>query len=546
MPNEVIVIGSGATGGVAALSFAEAGIKVLVVEAGPNLSLKQAIGSEPSNTLKRLHGLINRRNSIQAQHPGYWKTNPHLYIDEREHPYTFPAEKPFIWTRGMQVGGRSLTWGGITLRLSDYEFKASRNDGIGLDWPISYKDLSDHYDYLEKLLKVHGNNDHLEQLPDGKQLKAFPFTKSELLFKEKLISSLNYPFIHSRGFGPYQYSKDKEWPISSSIGSTLKTAINTGNVELLPNHMVEKIMMNKDQNSASGVILIDQSNGKRVKIEAKLIVLCASTIQSIKILLNSKETEEPNGLIDPSNSIGNYLMDHVSTCRFFRTDNNEAQNNSDFQKQILSGAGSFFIPFGTNFKYKHSQPFKRGYGIWGGIDRFGLPKCINKEPNSVIGFLIAHGEVLPSSSNKVSLSTKVDRFDSRIPHIDFQWSENEINMVKNMNQNIQEIIESSDGEMLPIEDLINAPFLNIIAKKSLALGEEAPPPGYYIHEVGGARMGTNEKNSVLDPWNRLWRCKNVLVTDGSCWPSSGWQSPTLTMMAITRRACMKAIDSLKE
>ena len=135
-PFEAVVIGSGATGGVAALTLAELGVRVLVIEAGPELSSKDAIGSEPANTFKRLTGVISGSHRRQAQHPGYWKANPSLYSDELKNPYSYPAESPYLWTQGQQIGGRSLTWGGITLRLSDLEFKATRKDGVSPDWPI--------------------------------------------------------------------------------------------------------------------------------------------------------------------------------------------------------------------------------------------------------------------------------------------------------------------------------------------------------------------------------------------------------------------------
>ena len=135
-PWEAIVVGSGATGGVAALTLAEAGVQVLVIEAGRSLSARDALGFEPLNSLRRFSALSSGRQQRQAQHPGYWKHNPQLFIDEQEHPYSHPADRPFLWTRGDQVGGRSLTWGGITLRLSDADFQAAEQDGVGRSWPI--------------------------------------------------------------------------------------------------------------------------------------------------------------------------------------------------------------------------------------------------------------------------------------------------------------------------------------------------------------------------------------------------------------------------
>ena len=148
---------------------------------------------------------------------------------------------------------------------------------------------------------------------------------------------------------------------------------------------------------------------------------------------------------------------------------------------------------------------------------------------------------MPTKENKVSLSKTLDQWGVPIPHIECQWRENEKAMIKHMQKTMKELIEAAEGTMLPIKELLNLGIAEPILESAVALRETAPPPGYYIHEVGGAPMGTDEDLSVVDRWNRLWRCQNVLVVDGACWPTSAWQSPTLTMMAITRRACLERV-----
>ena len=541
-PFEAIVVGSGATGGVAALTLANVGVRVLVIESGSNLSSQQAIGNEPCNTFKRLKGLIKGEYKNQAQHPGFWKANPILYANEKENLYSYPKDRPFLLTQGRQVGGRSLTWGGITLRLSDYDFHAANIDGYGPIWPIKYSDLSSHYSFLETFFNVHGNKDSLEQLPDGNYLDPLPFTESEKYFSNKLREVLGYKVIHSRGFGVYDRGDNCDWPKYSSPGSTLEKAFKTGLVELISDHLVEHIIMNKSQDRATGVLAINKKNGDREVFKSDLIVLCSSTIQSLRILLSSEENNIDKGFIDSSKSLGCNLMDHISTCRFF----NLASIKSDIHSEdvndskSLSGAGSFFIPLGNKRDNYGKVDFIRGYGIWGGIDRFNLPKYLQKEPESKIGFLIGHGEVLPCKTNKVTLSKEKDQWGVSIPHINCIWGDNEKKMVLHMNSTIEKIIKASGGEKKPLQHFINLPFINSILDKAIATREESPPPGYYIHEVGGAPMGFTKETSVVDKWNRLWNCKNVLVVDGACWPTSAWQSPTLTMMAITRRACLKA------
>ena len=542
-PFEVIIIGSGATGGMAALTMAKAGVRVLVIERGPELEIKEANGTEPCNMVKRLIGVTTGNYEKQPQHPGFWKSNPLLYANKKANPYTHPPKAPFMWTQGNQVGGRSLTWGGITLRLAKEDFEASKEKDYNLDWPISYEDLESHYSEIENFLEIYGNKDDLHQLPNGEYIGKIPFTESEERFASDIKQKLNLPFIHSRGFGA---NKDKsKWPKYSSLGSTLKEAFRLGKVEILSGHIVEKLVLNKNRKSAKSVIVVNQSNGERIEIESKLIILCSSTIQTIRILLSSEETNNPNGLIDPSQSLGSNLMDHISTCRFFTVpiDKNLANLSNRNNKNLLTGAGSFFIPIGRDRSTKNN--FVGGYGIWGGIDRFEPPALLKKLKDTKTGFLIGQGEVLPNNKNTVTLSKSTDQYDISIPHISIIWRENEKRMVSEMNRMIEHIINSGNGTIVPVNEIINIPFAKQILNKSVAIKDDAPPPGYYIHEVGGAPMGNNKEKSVVDNWNRLWECSNVLVVDGACWPTSSWQSPTLTMMAITKRACEKAIIDLK-
>ena len=542
-PYEVIIIGSGATGGMAALTMAKAGIRVLVIERGPELELNKANGTQPCNIIRRLIGVTTGDYQNQPQHPGFWKSNPQLYANKKANPYTHPPKAPFIWTQGNQVGGRSLTWGGITLRLAKEDFEASKAKEYNLEWPISYQDLESHYSNIETFLEIYGNKDDLNQLPNGNYIGNLSFTECEEIFASNIKDKLNIPFIHSRGFGAY---KDKtKWPKYSSLGSTLKEAISYGKVEILSDHIVDKLVLNKSRKSAKGIILVNKKNGERSEIESKLIILCSSTIQTIRILLSSEESNNPNGLIDPSQSLGRNLMDHISTCRFFTVPIEKKSSNysNKENKSLLTGAGSFFIPIGRDESNKNN--FVGGYGLWGGIDRFEPPNFLKKQKNTKTGFLIGHGEVLPNKKNTVSLSKRTDQYGISIPHISMVWRENEKQMVKEMNRMIELIINSGNGTIVPVNEIINLPFAKQFLKKSVAVKNDAPPPGYYIHEVGGAPMGNNKEKSVLDKWNRLWECSNVLVVDGACWPTSSWQSPTLTMMAITKRACEKAIADFK-
>ena len=538
-PYDAVVVGSGATGGIAALTLAQRGIKVLVIEAGCSKDRKKASTNEPEDSFYRLNGIITKKHQNQCQHPGYWKNNPNLYANEKKFPYFHPKDKPFLWTQGKQYGGRSLTWGGITLRFSPSDFKPSERDKYGPDWPIEYDELSEHYDYIEKFVGIYGRKDNIKQIPDGHYIGQVPLTDSELFFGHKVRDKLNYPFIQSRGFDKNASVKEKEWPRSSSIGSTLKEAINTGNVQILTNHIVESFETNIETELATKIKIINTETGLKKELNCELIILCASTISTLRILLNSQRDFNKKGFNDTSGKLGQYLMDHISICKFFSIPEcHPKQEIRSIKEGHLSGAGSFFFPFGSELPNKSEIDFLRGYGTWGAIDRFGIPRFLQRNPSDSIGFLISHGEVLPKASNKVKLSNNVDKWDIPIPEISFKWSSNEYKMVKHMKKTIKDSINVVDGKIRNIDEIYKIPYIKNFASKSIALSGEPPPPGYYIHEVGGARMGSNEEESVVDKWNRLWRCKNVIVADGSCWPTSSWQSPTLTMMAICRRACL--------
>ena len=534
---DAIVVGSGATGGVAAMVLAEAGLRVLVLEAGPELGWREAMGSEPLNSARRLAHLSSGRHRLQRHHPGYWKHNPNLFIDERRNPYSTPDDAPFLWTRGRQVGGKSLTWGGITLRLSDYEFQAAERDGQGPGWPIRHADLAPYYSRLEQLLEVHGSRDGLSQLPDGPMLPPLPLTPGERHLQGRIGAHLGLPLIHSRGFNLH---RGAGWPRSASQGRTLARARATGRTQVRSNAVVSHLLIRGDR--AEGVVLVNGATGAQERLSAPLVVLCASTIETLRILLHSSESHQAGGLIDPSGCLGRHLMDHISSSRFFSV----AGVDPPQGEVELSGAGSCFIPNTVNLEPGSEADFHGGYGLWTALQRFDPPKLLQRRRGEAVGFLIGHGEVLPNPANRVTLNTdQCDAWGLPTAHINCRWGTNEQRLLTHMHARMEAVVAAAGGRIRPIEELFVLPLLEPWLRTSLAVSRGAPPPGYYIHELGGARMATTAEAGVVNPLNQCWGAPNVLVVDGACWPRAGWQSPTLTEMAITWRACEAAAERLR-
>ena len=554
---DAIVVGSGATGGWAAKVLTEKGMTVLVLEAGRQLDEKKDFREHTFPYELKYRGMVSGaqyapRQPIQSRCYAANEYGHHLFVDDIDNPYTTPENKPFWWIRGRHVGGRSITWGRQSYRMSDYDFKAAERDGYGEPWPISYADLEPYYNQVEDFVGISGSYENLPQLPDSKFLPAMKMTCGEHLLKKGVESKWSdRKVIIGRAAiltQPHQGRAACHWcghcdrgcsthSYYSSPGSTLPAAAKTGRMTLKPNSVVREIIVDTNTGKAKGVRVVNQITKQERDEYAKVVVLCASTLESTRILLNSKSRQHPNGFGNSSGALGHYLMDHMYSISAGGIVEQLFGSEYDFSDGRANG---IYVPRFRNITDKHKD-FIRGYGMQGGvrvstsffkgrqIPGFGadFKKMVREAKSEVTWGLGAWCEMLPDKNNKATIDpNKVDKWGIPVLHIDCKHGENERAMAKDA---LATILEMADAAKFKVQYTSSTPA----------------PPGFCIHEVGTARMGSDAKTSVLDKWNRTWDAKNVFVTDGAAYASVGCQNPTLTMMAITARACDYIADEFK-
>jgi len=555
---DAIVVGTGISGGWAAKELCENGLKTLVLERGPMIS--HPIDYKTANMDPwDFEGRDRITKEIKKRQPKQSRTlyvnsesTSHFFVNDNDHPYN--EDKRFDWIRGYHVGGRSLTWGRLSFRLSDFDFNANAKDGIGVDWPIRYKDIAPWYSYVEKYIGVSGEKLGLPQLPDGEFLKPMELNCLEKEFKKSLIK--NYKdrtatigrIAHiTEGTKPglgrstcqYRNRCRRGCPYGayfSSNSSTLPAAESTGNMTLRPNSIVYEVIYDHDKRKAKGVRIMDAQTKNIIEYKAKVIFLCASTVASTSILMQSVSNRFPNGMGNDSGELGHNLMDH----HFFA---GAGGIYDGFKDKYYTGRSPncIYIPRFQNIGGKTDRKdYIRGYGYQGGAYRSDQREIIDKNgygsklkegiltPGNWSMGLGGYGEILPYHENKMYLDqNKKDKWGLPTVTFDAEIKENEKIMRKDMMIQAAEMLELAGFRDVNQYDN-NYSF------------------GLAIHEMGTARMGHNPKTSVLNKYNQLHSVLNVYVTDGSAMTSSGTQNPSLTYMALTARAVNHAVTELKK
>lgn len=552
---DAIVVGSGISGGWAAKELCEGGLKTIMLERGKDVKhVKDYTTANLDPWDMKFKGALPKEellnyNENRKDHYSVREETKEFFVSDKEHPYD--EKKRFDWIRGYQVGGKSLTWGRQSYRLSPMDFEANKADGHGVDWPIRYKDLAPWYDKVESFIGVSGSVEGLDHLPDGKFLPAFDLNCVEEKVKEGIESNFHKRNLiigrtaHNTGNLPGRNQCMSRSRCSrgcpyggyfSTQSSTLPAAVATGNLTLRPDSVVAEVLYDPELEKAIGVKVIDKTTKEEFIFKAKVIFLNASAVASSALMMNSKSDRFPNGFGNDSGELGHNLMDHAMGGR--ASGSYEGFDDKYYKGRRPTG---FYIPRFKNLDAKtKTDKFIRGYGYQGGASRegytrgkdsFGFGADFKDEmmnPGSWRIGMGGFGECLPYHENRVTLNyDKLDEWGLPTITFDAEFKENERNMVDNMAEEAANMLEAAGAK-------------NVQSKSEIST------IGLGIHEMGTARMGRDPNTSVLNEWNQVHAAKNVFVTDGACMTSSACQNPSLTYMALTARAANYAIDMLEK
>ena len=544
---DAIVIGSGISGGFAAMELCKKGYKTLMLERGP----MRKHGDYPTASLdpwelpnqNRVSAEEIAKHYFQQDRLSWWVREDHKHFINKDDEYPYDEIERFDWIRGHHVGGRSIMWGKHCYRWSDIDFEANAKEGIAVDWPIRYKDIEPWYDYVEPFVGIAGQKEGLKQVPDGKFIKPFPLNCAEQHLRESVLKKFprrvvtpgrvanlsEYdPEVHKGTRGQCQNRGRcvRGCPFGayfSSLSATIPVAEETGNLTIRADSIVHEIVFDKESGKASSVRVKDRVSGEEIEFFARIIFCNASTVGTTAILLNSRSETFPDGLGNSSGELGHNMMDHHYGM-------GATGVLPGFEDTFYKGRKpvGFYIPRFRNIdEATKRSDYLRGFGYQGGATRGNnipegvigadLKKTIF-EPGSYRISMTCFGEILPHHDNRMFLNfDKRDKHGLPIITFDAKLRENEMSMRKDGVQCAEEMLEAAG-----CKDITS--YNNVTA------------PGACIHEMGTARMGRDPKTSVLNKWNQMHEVPNVFVTDGACMTSAATQNPSITYMALTARA----------
>jgi choline dehydrogenase-like flavoprotein len=548
---DAIVVGSGISGGWGAKELTERGLRVLLLERGKSVQHQKDYPNARKGPWEYPHRAGRSREMIDA-YPVLRRDYPlneknlDWWVNEKESPYT--EVKRFDWYRGYQLGGRSLTWGRQSYRLSDLDFEANAKEGVAIDWPVRYADIAPWYDHVERHAGVSGSIEGLPQLPDGQFQPAMPLNCAEEIVAGRIAkrfqnrrmipgraANLTQP-LPGRGRCQYRNACALGCPSGSYFStqaSTLPFAMATGRLTLKTGAIVTDVVYDANRKRASGVRVMDANTNATTEYRSRVVFLCASTLNSTWLLMRSATDVWPGGLGSSSGELGHNLMDHHFRCGASGTVD-ELNDRSVYGRR----PNGFYIPRFRNL-FGDRREYLRGFGYQGSASRQGWQRAIAElgigaafkdevatpGPWRIGG--TGFGEMLPNHANKITLDPeKKDKWGLPVLAVDCATGENERLMRVDMMNDMAEMLEAA-------------------GVKNVRINDDGYFPAMGIHEMGTARMGRDPKTSVLNSHNQVWDCPNVFVTDGSFMTSSAAHNPSLGYMAFTARASAFAVEELK-
>ncbi len=554
-PFDAIVVGSGITGGWAAKELTEAGLETLLVERGrPVEHGKDYVGEHMADWELPYRGwgdrrLYERDYPVQSQCYAFGEDTRHFFVNDSRHPYAHDEDKPFSWIRGYHLGGRSLMWARQCYRWSDLDFEANARDGFGSDWPIRYADLAPWYDHVERFAGISGQAEGLPQLPDGSFLPPMEMNCVERAVRERIgqafpgrVMTIGRCAVLTQPHGGRAachhcgpcHRGCSTGSYFSSLSSTLPAAMATGNLTVRTHSIVHSVIYDEQRDRAVGVRVIDAQSKRPIELFGRLIFLCASTLGSTQILLNSKSARFPEGLANSSGALGHYLMDHT-----FQAGASALMPGFEDDYYFGYRPNGVYLARFRNLDGRQHPDFLRGYAFQGGAWRESWDRGTRmaslgaelkqalREPGPWRMAFGGFGECLPRYENHVDLDPeKVDEWGIPVLRVHCTWSDNEDAIRRDIQVTAAEMLEASGG-------------------RDIVTWDNEAPPGLAIHEMGTARMGRDPKSSVLNGWCQAHDVPNLFVTDGAAMASSACQNPSITYMALTARACSHAVAEMK-
>ncbi|MFD1820258.1 Choline dehydrogenase [Pseudarcicella hirudinis] len=565
---DVVIVGSGAGGGMAAHELTKAGAKVCVLEAGQMYD-----PADPKNITQLKWPWESPRRGAGTTRPfgdfdaayGGWEI-------EGE-PYTKKDGTKFDWFRSRMLGGRTNHWGRISLRFGPDDFKRKSIDGLGDDWPIGYDDVKPYYDRIDRMIGVFGSVEGIRSEPDGIFLPPPKPRLHELMIK-KANKELNIPTIPSRlsiltkpintERGQCFYCSQcgracQAYADFSSSSVLIKPALKTGNLTVIPHAMAREVLTDPATGLATGVSYVNTETFMEYTVKGKVVILAASAGESARLLLNSKSPRFPNGLANSSGIIGKYLHDSTGASRsaIIPTLFDRKRYNED-------GVGGMHVytPWWLDNK---KLDFPRGYHIeyWGGMGmpaygfgwgieglngkfagRDGITKAAGGYGASLkddyrrfygayVG-MAGRGEPVAREDNYCEIDPNVvDKFGIPVLRFHYKWSDYEVNQAKHMQDTFEEIIHGMGGIALGSKPGADKDY-----------GLEAP--GRIIHEVGTVRMGNDPNKSALNKHQQAHDVKNLFVADAAPFVSQGDKNATWTILALSMRVSDYIISERKK